>query len=326
MGNFTRGKDGKLYYGKGTQGGLAPTPPQFSTPTIPGFPPPAPTLGYDDSRVDDIAGYSIAELAKQGLTANEIYTIQNKPAEADLPKISWGSIVMEDAETFGYQKTAKTVGGSHFVAAGYDNLVKNFGLNSFAKSQEEMKKKAWNQAKPIQQLLAAMKYSAEENNYSQEDVDRIDRLMAGYSGPDRINTRVFQIENLNGEERLVYSKDAARIFDVAAAAYKAETANPSPRTEEAQAKAAANNNYMSGNLNLGNVSGVVAFSKKPSVQLQRARVEEALARKVLQSEYNKKRTFDLFGRGDKKIAELEQRVAIASATRKRYEQLPNTAA
>jgi hypothetical protein len=324
MGNFTRGKDGRMYYGKGTQGGLAPTPPQFATPTPPGFPPPpGGSVPTNQAENANIAGYSIMELAKQGLTANELYTIENKPAEADLPKISWGSLVMEDAETFGYDKTSRAIGGEHFVAAGYDNLTKNFDLEKPAKDQEEMKKRVRSQAKPIQQLLAAMKYSSDENNYSKEDRDRIDRLMAGYDGPDRVNTRVFETEELNGETRLVYSNDAVRILNVAAATYKAESANPSNRTQEAQAKAAAKQNYMSGNLNLGNISGMVVFDKKPSVQLQRARIEEALAKKALNAEQSKKRTFDILGRGDKKIAELQQRASALSATRKQYEQIPN---
>ena len=325
MGNFTRGKDGRMYYGKGTQGGLAPTPPQFATPTPPNFPPPPGSRlsPLSTPSNDTIAGYSVIELAKAGLTADEMYSIQNKPAEVDLPKISWGSLVMEEAEKFGYDRTAKSVGGNHFVAAGYDNLSSNFDLDKPVKDQEEMKKRASNQAKPIQQLLAAMKYSADENNYTQEDRDRIDMLMAGYSGPYRLNSRVFHTEELNGETRLVYSKDAVRILNVAAATYKAESANPSVRTQEAQDRASSKQNYMSGNLAIGNMSGIVSFDKKPSIQLQRVRVEEALAKKALYAEQSKKKTFDLFGRGEKKVAEMQQRFFSLSAMRKQYEQIPN---
>ena len=319
MKNFTRGKDGKLYYGKGTQGGLAPMPPQISTPAsmnLPSSPQSAssPTLG----------GYSMIELAKMGFTADEMYTIQNKPAEADLPQISWGSLVMEDAEKFGYSATAKTVGGSHFVAAGYDKLVKIHDLEKFPKTQEEMRRRASRQAFALQQLCAAMKYSADEQGYSQEDRDRIDRVMAGYSGPDRINSRAFTLDNSTGEERLVYSRDAARVLDVAKVSYIAETSNPSERTSKAMAQANAKKEYMASNSSqVSQNGGYVNYDCTPSEALVKARVEESLKRKELQKEYDKKRTFDILGRGEQKIQKLEQTLAQYSQMRKNLEQKSN---
>jgi hypothetical protein len=309
MGNFTRGKDGKMYYGKGTQGGLAPTPPTFNAaPSIPSMPT-APALPGDISN-DAIGSYSKFELIKNGFTVDEVTDIETRPAIADLPKTSWGKLALEEADRSGYETISKLSGGKYMVAAAYDNLVENHKLHEFTKNADEAKAKAYDSTVPIQKLLMSMKSSSAENNYSQEDIARIDRIMAGYTEPSHINTRAFTIDSSGGDERIVYTNDMVRILDLAKVSYKEEKESPSQGTLRLMEKAESQRRYMKHSTSGAAVNGgYIKFDKKPSRELVDARIKVKLLEKEYYTETQKSTRFDILGRQEKKVADLGSKLA-----------------
>lgn len=311
MGNFTRGKDGKIYYGKGTQGGLAPTPPTFSPSGTSGIPPLPARPNSDPSGIDlgAIGSYSKFSLIKEGFTVEEIHDIETRPALADLPKTSWGKLALEEADRNGYDTISKLSGGRYLVAAGYDNLVENHRLEEFVKDQADAKKRAYESTLPIQKMLLAMKSSAVENNYSSEDVARIDRVMAGYTQPDHINTRAFTLDGDGANERIVYTHDMVRLLDLAKVAYKEEKANPSDGAQRLINKAEAQKRYMrSVTTTNASAGGFIKFDIKPSKDLIDARIKVKLLQEEYFNESRKSERFDLFGRQAKKTAIIKQKL------------------
>lgn len=316
MGNFTRGKDGKIYYGKGTQGGLAPTPPSFPSGVT--TPPPAPPAvvagvplpsGYTPINVGEVGSFSKVFLVHEGFTADEIIDIETRPAKADLPKVSWGKLALDEAEQIGYSKISRLSGGQYLVAAGYDNLVENHRLHDYISNPEEAKQRAYNSTAPIQKLLLAMKASAEENNYSQQDVERIDRVLAGYTEAHHINARAFTIDSSGGDERIVYTNDMVRLLDLAKVSYKEEQEDPSDYTKRFTAKADAQKRYMKSVTSQNGLSGgFIQFQSKPSKELIDTRINVKLLEKDFLKESQKKTTFDLFGRQEKKVESIKMRL------------------
>ncbi len=309
MGNFTRGKDGRIYYGKGTQGGLAPNPPSFgSAPTMPILPPAPGTP--QDTQSDAIGSYSKFNLIKSGLSVDEITDIETRPAVADLPKTSWGKLALDEADALGYERISKLSGGKYMVAAAYDNLVENHKLHDFAPDAEAAKVKAHDSTVPLQKLLMSMKASAAENNYSQEDVARIDKVLAGYTEARHINTRAFTIDSSGGDDRIVYTNDMVRLLDLAKVSYKEEQASPSQGTVRLIEKAEAQRRYMK-NSTSGSAGGggFIKFDKKPSRELIDARIKVKLLEKEYYSETQKKARFDILGRQDKKLSDLSSKIA-----------------
>jgi hypothetical protein len=305
MGNFTRGSDGRVYYGKGTKGGLAPVAPAFNSSTLNSSLPTVPGVLSPVNAADAVGSYSAMELIKKGLTVGEIEDVTTRPAKADLPKTSWGKLALDEADQLGYSQIARLSGGKYLVAASYDNLVENHGLNDYVKDDEAAKAAAYDKTVPIQKLLASMKASAVENNYSKEDIERIDRVMAGYSAPDHLNTRAFHIDSSSGTDRVVYSNDMVRLLDLAKVAYKEEAAEPSEGTKRLISKAEAQKSYMKNSTSaFGRMGGFMVFKAKPSKDLIDARIKVKLTEEEYYTESKRKSTFDLFSRKEKKIEQL----------------------
>jgi hypothetical protein len=310
MGKFTRGSDGRVYYGKGTKGGLAPVAPTFNgstsnsnLPAIPGVPSPI-------NEADTVGSYSAMDLIKQGITAGEIQDATTRPAAADLPKTSWGKLALEEADMIGYSQIARLSGGKYLVAASYDNLVENHDLNKYPSTDQAAKAAAYDKTVPIQKLLASMKASAVENNYSQEDVERINRVMAGYTDPNHLNTRAFHIDSSSGSDRVVYSNDMVRILNLAKVAYAEEAAEPSEGTKRLISKAEAQKLYMRNSTTAsGSNGGFMVFKTKPSKDLIDARIKVKLAQEQIYAESRRKATFDLFSRKEKKVEQLSAQLA-----------------
>lgn len=311
MGKFTKGKDGKMYYGKGTQGGLAPMPPTFnSAPGIPELPTAPRTSPSSFDAADAVGSYSAIELIKKGLTAGEIEDITTRPAIADLPKTSWGKLALEEADQHGYSQIARLSGGKYLVAAAYDNLVENHDLNKYVKDDEAAKAAAYDKTVPIQKLLVSMKASAVENNYSREDIERIDRVLAGHTQADHLNTRAFNIDSSSGSDRIVYSNDMVRLLDLAKVAYKEESAEPSEGTKRLIAKSDAQKLYMKNStMAFAGMGGFMVFKAKPSRDLIDARIKVKLTEEEFYKEVSRKSTFDLFSRKEKKVADLNAKLA-----------------
>lgn len=305
MGNFTRGSDGKVYYGKGTKGGLAPVAPTFGGLSgSSGLPTPPGTAG-PVNEADSVGSYSAMNLIKKGISASEIQDITTRPALADLPKVSWGKLALDEADRIGYNEISRLSGGKYLVAASYDNLVENHNLNSYVKDNIEARNAAYDKTVPIQKLLASMKASAVENNYFKEDVDRIDRVMAGYTEPHHLNSRAFNLDSSSSEDRIVYSNDMVRLLDLAKVSYTAEKESPSEGTKRLISKADSQKLYMRYSATTAtNSGGFIAFKSKPSRELIDARVKIKLTQEELYRESSKKATFDLFSRKDKKVEQL----------------------
>lgn len=323
MKNFTRGKNGKLYHGKGTQGGLAPLPPTLSgskslLPIPPallaGLSPIAAALPNFDNFIEPtVGGHAMSSLVKAGLTGREIEDIATRPSKANLPKVSWGSVALAEADNAGYENIAKLAGGKYLVGAAYDNLVSNYDLDNHAKTEAESRIRAHANTVPIQKLLSAMKHSAAANAYSKSDIGKIDHLLEGYSSPDYINARAFDIDEDSKDRKLVYSRDMVRILNLAKVSYLAEQEEPSSYHELAEDKARSQRNYLrettSANASGG---GYPKFKDAPSERLIEARVSVKLVEKELAREAKQPGSrLDLFARKQKKADELNNKLAHA---------------
>lgn len=312
MGNFTRGSDGKVYYGKGTKGGLAPVAPSFNSPLVGNTLPVVPGVPNPIAQADAVGSYSGMDLIKQGLTVGEIQDVTTRPATADLPKVSWGKLALDEADNIGYKDISRLSGGKYLVAASYDNLVENHGLNTYVKDDAAAKDAAYDKTVPIQKLLTSMRASAVENNYSQEDIARIDRVSAGYTEPHHLNNRAFVIDSSAGADRIVYSNDMVRLLDLAKVAYTEEAAEPSEGTKRLIAKSDAQKLYMkNSSTGTANGGGFILFKSKPSRELIDARVKVKLLQEELYRESGRKATFDLFGRKEKKVEQLSANLSYS---------------
>lgn len=287
-------------------------------------PPPSPSIMGPASLASDLPNFGtfveptvgehpVSSLVKAGLTGREIEDISTRPAKANAPKVSWGSVVLAEADNFGYESMSKLAGGNYLVAAAYDNLSSNYEIHRYPKTEAEYRERAYASTEPIQKLLASMRLSAAENRYSARDLEKINRIMGGYTGSDHLNTRAFDMDEGSSDNRLVYSRDMAHLLNLAQVSYEKEQDQPSSYHLAAEDKARAQRNYLRETTSDNAINGgYLQFKDAPSKELIEARVTVKLAEKELFRSRNETGPrIDLFSRREKRLIELESKLSYA---------------
>jgi hypothetical protein len=108
---FTKGKDGKVYYGKGTQGGLAPSKPNFDSPSsanVPKLPVATPIISEGYQKLVDELEKRVPNPTYTEADAKKFESLARRGYDCvweECVKCKYTKIVVRDSETsteFGY--------------------------------------------------------------------------------------------------------------------------------------------------------------------------------------------------------------------------------